>query len=339
MPKKRSDPIRLHHEGRDYTCKPGPGGTWYIHWTEGRRSRRVSTRAKFRTHAFAFLREWAKDSMPASAPTKVTTAQCWALKYGDGSNARAVDAWKALEPHFGDLAPPEVTQAVNDAYAKARGVAPSTLRVELAMLRAAWNEGVRQRLFAAEELPRLNPLPSPSPPRERVLSDAEIRRMLDYARHRNHRLWMFMHLALHTAARRTAIEELKWSQVDWQSGVIHYLKPGASQTRKRRASVPISAGLLPILRDAYAQRGDDPFVIGAGGHVNEAMRYLAKRVGVEGVTPHVFRHTAATIMARNGTPLWLVAKILGNTLAEVEQTYAKYQPGMAQAAVDGIVSI
>ena len=336
MPKKRYDPIRLHHNGVDYTCKPGPGGIWYVHWTEQRRSKRVSTRQKARTHAAAFLREWAAHAMPKRTATQVTIAECWALKYGDGSE-RAATVWKNLEPIFGHLRPGDVTQDDEDAYARARGVAPSTLRLELAMLRAAWNAGVKHGLLPAEDLPRLNPLPEPSPARERVLTGTEIDRLLAASRHHNYRLWVFIQIAIHTAARRTAIQELTWDQVDFDAGMIHFLKSGEKQTRKRKASVPISAKLRAILEDVYARRDPkDPFVIGEGGNVNAALRWAGKRADVEGATPHVFRHTAATIMAKNGVALWLIAKILGNTMAEVERTYAKYQPGMAQAAVDGI---
>lgn len=53
-----------------------------------------------------------------------------------------------------------------------------------------------------------------------------------------------------------------------------------------------------------------------------------------GISPHVLRHTAATHMARNGVPLWKIAKILGNTLAMVERVYAKWCPDDAAGTVD-----
>jgi integrase len=46
------------------------------------------------------------------------------------------------------------------------------------------------------------------------------------------------------------------------------------------------------------------------------------------------RHTAATIMARNGVSLWVIAQILGNTLEQVEKNYAKWQPGRHLDAVN-----
>jgi len=55
-----------------------------------------------------------------------------------------------------------------------------------------------------------------------------------------------------------------------------------------------------------------------------------------GISPHVIRHTAATHMARNGVPLWKIAKILGNTLAMVEKVYAKWSPDDPDGTVNRI---
>lgn len=326
--------IKRYAHGKCYTCKPDSRGTYYIHWTDGRRSKRESTRTKDVVTAQAFLDEWVAIAN-AHVPEQVWTCEdLWNEKYGRKGGERWKYAWANLGPHFGNLRPIEVTQAVEDAYARKRKVAPSTLRLELSLLRAAWNHGLKRGYITASDLPNLGPLPDPSPPRERWLSDAEVDRLFAIARHRP-RVWMFLHLALETAARRTAIQELTWDQVDWDAGVIHYLKPGERQSRKRKASVPISKTLLPVLREAQAHATDE-FVIGAGGNVNEALAAAAAKAKVNGVTPHVLRHTAATRMARAGVSLWIIAKVLGNTVEQVEKVYAKYQPGMAREAVEAI---
>ena len=76
-------------------------------------------------------------------------------------------------------------------------------------------------------------------------------------------------------------------------------------------------------------------VVRAG--LDPKQRYPVKdKVEATGVSPHVFRHTAATHMARRGVPLWIVANVLGNTLTMVEKVYAKWQPEWARAAVNMI---
>lgn len=327
--------LKRYADGRVYECRKN-GKVYYIYWTENRRSRRKSTGAGNLRDAQVVFNEFC--DMLDEQKTRdrgYTCEQIWNLRYGN-DDGRAAAAWKNLGPYFGKYRPREVTGIEEDAYRVSRNAAPSTIRLELCLLRASWNHAVKKRVLHPNDLPVMDPLPDPSPPRERWLDDDELSRLFAAAeRPGRERIRMFLYLALHTAARRTAIEELTWKQVDFQIGVIHYLPPGAKQTRKRKASVPISKTLRPVLEEAYRLRTSD-LVIGPGGHVNESLSTVARAAGVEGVTPHVLRHTAATIMARNGVSLWVIANILGNTVEQVENVYAKWVPGRHMEAVDVI---
>ena len=329
--------LSRYAHGTTYECRPEPKtGIYYIHWSEGGRSKRKTTGTRDVREAQAFFDEWCDltETAGTQAP-RYTCDELFVMRYGiDGGRAKY--AWAALKPWFGDKEPKAITQADLDRYAAARAVAPSTLRFEMAVLRAVWNHAVKTRVIKLEDTPVLAPLPAASPPRERWLTDEEIDKVLAAAEHPGReRVRMFSWLALHTGARRTAICELRWSQIDFKVGVIHFLPPGAQQTRKRKASVPISKGLRVVLEEAYARRaGAHALVIGTGGKINSAIERLGTAAGVEGLTPHVFRHTAGTVMARNGVPLWVIAKILGNTVEEVEKTYAKWVPGLHADAVN-----
>ncbi len=325
--------LRKFAQGRWYECKPAANGTFYVHWTEGGRSKRKTTGARSLDGAQAFLDEWCALTASPNPGRVLTCADLWPLKYPPGRSERVESARKNLMATFGRLAPSEITQDMEDAYIQKRGVAPSTIRLELSLLRATWNHAVKKRLLSTSDLPSLDALPKQSPPRERVLDRAEVDKVVCAAEAYSRRAWAFVWLAKETGARRNAIQELTWSQVDWEIGVIHYLAEGAVQSKKRRASVPISSALRPVLERLYADRRDD-YVIGAGGRINEALKAVGERAGVAGVTPHVFRHTAATQMVRNGVPLWVVAKILGNTVEQVEKVYAKFTPELHKDAVD-----
>lgn len=323
--------------GKRYVCRPTKNGVWYIFWSENRRSKRTSTGQKEEAAADAFLDEWLKlDGEEAS--DDLTCSDLWELKYGDkvpGDGDYYVR--EAVLPYFGDMLPRDVTPQVEARYKAQRNVAASTLRKELSMLRATWNHAVNKKgiPFTVNDLPDMDPLPAPSPPRDRWLRDAEVERLLAAAE-KGSRVWAFLHIALEAPARRTAIQELTWADnIDWDIGVIHFLKPGQKQTRKRRASVPISDRLRPVL-EYMLEHKKDPYVIGAGARINGAVHRVATAAKVEGVTPHVLRHTAATRMARAGVPLWLIAKVLGNTVEQVEKVYAKHSPEMLVDAVNAI---
>lgn len=327
--------IRKHAKGRWYVCRKADNGVWYIHWSEGGRSRRESTRQKEIGAAQAYFDEFLK--LEEAGPSDLlTVGDLFALRYPDPKERYRI-AWASLEPTFGALRPQEVTSAIEKAYGRRRGLAPSTLRFELAIVRACINHGVKRRLIDPQSLPVLDPLPDQSPPRTRWLTNDEVNRILA-ASDPMSRVGRFVRIALNTGARRQAILDLKWDQVDWEAdngrGVIHFLPDGESQTKKRRASVPISEGLRPLLERWHAARTSEHVV--GGKRINIAVERLGRRAGVSGLTPHVFRHTAATHMARKGVSLWVIAKVLGNTVEQVEKVYAKYQPDMARAGVEQI---
>lgn len=68
----------------------------------------------------------------------------------------------------------------------------------------------------------------------------------------------------------------------------------------------------------------------------KSIKRIAERAKVDDVSPHVLRHTAATNMARRGVSLYIVSKILGNSVAMVERVYAKHQPDDLREGIEKI---
>ena len=77
-------------------------------------------------------------------------------------------------------------------------------------------------------------------------------------------------------------------------------------------------------------------VVVRAGLAPKTPRATGERIKGTGISPHTFRHTAATQMARRGVPLYDIAGVLGNTLAMVERVYAHHCPGRLRAAVNSI---
>lgn len=334
-------------------------GIWYIHWTEGRRSKRVSTGAKEMdgpNGAKAFFGTWLLMEQQAAAPdaSGLTVGDIWTLYFERHvrPNAAAIDtaewSWRNLKQFFADRMVAQVTPAAIDEYVAARRAGKiarasgsSTVRRELNALRAClnWAAHPKRKLLLPAELPAFD-LPAESEPRDRWLRHDEIQRMLDAAAamrqgSRLSRGERFLWLALETAARKGAILQLTWDRVDFETGVIRYDVPGRRKTKKRRSAPPISSALRPVLERAYAERQGD-LVLDNGSEVWPIIKRIAKRAGVDDVSPHVLRHTAATHMARRGVPLWKVAGILACTMAMVERVYATHAPDGLRDAIEMI---
>jgi integrase len=119
-------------------------------------------------------------------------------------------------------------------------------------------------------------------------------------------------------------------------GLIHYQDPTMFRTKKGRATTPINALARGTLIDARAG-ATTPFVIEwAGQRVRSVKKGIAtagERAGTPWVTAHVFRHSAACILAEAGVPMAEIAQLLGHKDSRmVETVYAKFSPAYLQRA-------
>jgi integrase len=336
--------------------KPIKGSdVWYICWTDGSRSKRVSTRQTDLDKAKAFFAQWLLMEKAQPVPgAEFTVSDLWTIYFDKHVRVKSASVetaefvWKNLKPHFGDAPYVSITQDSVDAYIQKRQLGKigqksqgSTIRRELTVMRAClnWCAHAKRKIIEPNTIPYFD-MPESAPPRDRWLRPEEIKKMFDAAQtiRRGNRLSRgerFLWLALETAARKTAILELTWDRVDFETGVIHYNVPGRRQTKKRRSSVPISSTLLPVLLRAYEERRGD-LVMENGENIWRTVNIIAEKAGVAGVSPHVLRHTAATLMARRGVPLHQIAGVLGNTIAMVDDVYAHHAPDGLRSAIETI---
>jgi integrase len=350
--------------------KPDTKGVYYAHWSEDRRSQRKSMGTRERAEAEARFAQWLllRGTQPDGAGAVYTVGDCWTV-YSVKHLGKTVTAhgmtrtWELhLGPHFGGLTISEVNQDQVDGYVRKRTtgklgakVKPQTCRKELSQLMAMLNfcADPRQKMFSATVLEKWN-LPPNGEARERWLRMEEMQRLLSAAARMRRgptlsRGERFLWLALETAARKEAILDLTWDRVDFDTNTIHFDVPGRAKTKKRRAAVSISRALRPVLERAYKERENDlvmtnkasiwatvQWISIEAGFSAQAKVERGRKPKATGISPHVLRHTAATHMARAGVPLWKIAKILGNTLAVVESTYAKWAPEDPAGTVDMI---
>ena len=350
---------------RTPTLRRHDNGIIFMHWTEqtapgqrGRSKRRTTGTADMDA-AKRFLGKFLLlDQAEPATNGNLTVADCWTVydakhiqKHVAAPDTLAF-SWKNLEPHFGLLMVSQVSQDTVDSYElkRARGqigrpAKASTVRRELNALRGCfnWCAEPKRGILAKDMLPAFD-LPPEGDPNDRWLRADEIERLFRAAVRVSRRMdgggrmgrgERFLWLALETAGRSEALRQLTWDRVDFDTRTIDLNKPGRKKTKKRRAVVPISAALLPALQCMHRERVNN-HVLDNEAPVWKLIERIARRAEVPDVSPHVLRHTAATHMARRGVPLWLVAKVLGNSLQMTERVYAKHCPEDLRVAVDTI---
>ena len=235
-------------------------------------------------------------------------------------------AWKALEPHFGDLYPRDVDRkSCRDyhEYREAMGVANSTINKELKFLRAALNFS----LGSDHDGAMFEFLPEPEP-RDRWLSREEFNRLLDACKPPH--LRMFCHLAIATAARKAAIYELERHNVTFDNKGGGTISLGKKTNGKKRATVPMTKRLRKEIEIALESNETDFLVEYAGRPVKDvknAFNRAVRHAGIEDFTIHDLRHTAAVWMCERGTEMSKISTYLGHTRIDITRNvYAKYQP-------------
>ena len=122
----------------------------------------------------------------------------------------------------------------------------------------------------------------------------------------------------------------------WEQNLIDY---GPGHGNKHLAIVPMNAELRECLK-AYRKLACTDHVIERYGKpvddIKNGFASACERAGLEGVTPNVLRHTAATWMAIAAVPMREIARVLGDSEATVEKHYAKYHPDYLRTATGAL---
>lgn len=227
------------------------------------------------------------------------------------------------------LSPTQVERYV--AHRTAQGAKPGTINREFSLLRGCLNWAEKEGMIRRAS--HIKGLPKPSP-KMTVLTHEQAVRVVKVADEgTNWRPKVFVRLALGTGQRPGALVELRWDQVDLRNGVIDFRTP--DRRKKKRAIVPINDMVKHALRIAEANRESD-YVISRYGRrlatAQQLVRYLAKKARIKDLTPHVFRHTVASLLLQGGEDLLRVSKLLGHSSTVVtEQVYFKHPPSWLKA--------
>ena len=320
---------------------------FYITWTERGRSRERSTGTADRERAEAIFGEWLHVRRRRAGPrdpneilvTDVLTE--YAKERGRKVTAPAVmgRAIDSLTVFWQERVVGDVTPQTCSLYAEKRNRSAGTVRRELGVLAAAINLAHKNGRITH---PVAVQLPDISEPRDRWMTRKEAALLIRAARTPQARLYLplFILIGLYTGRRKEAILSLRWPQVDLESGRIDFEIAGRRRTNKKRGKVPISERLLPHLMRARKRGSDLGYVLHIDGkrigNIKKGFAAACKRAGLEGVTPHVLRHTAATWLMQRGTDLWQASGFLAMSQKTLQRVYGHHHPDFMRGAAEAI---
>ena len=254
---------------------------------------------------------------------KTVESICWALKH--------------LEPHFGLLTVPMITEKIVNAYKERRRTTPRSCNLELDYLKSciSWmvERGLCQPLpFRIQRLPYQEPIP-------RIPTPADLQKWLismegdgpwDPVEKRrrpgpkNALIWIMVRAGL----RFSEATQLRWENIDWQQRLIYYDSKGtAGRGRKKRVSVlpdEAHAILDPLKKESglvAPSDKSDPDDPQPYGNMKSLFRTASRRSGVHIKGPHTLRHICATYTLAATGDLRLTQATLGHTQIRTTERY------------------
>jgi len=359
MAKRQSQPWLKQHGN----------GIWYVHHSGGKRESLGETDAKEAEIAFG---RWLSlknqietlESMPLM--TEILKVYQDQRVYGereDGTpfvfdrNRVDVIIKHGLE-FFRGVRVNEIDNACIKKYSASRRAGkvgkkagPGTIRKELGCFSAACNWMVKNAeptsiRMSPSLVPPFNVMKPASPPaKDRVIYEDEMDKMLLDARKQRElrklgrlpRIERFLWMAFETGARGRVIEQLPWSQINFEQRMIDFQPKGRAKTKKRNPKVPISNALMPILEQAYAERRSD-WYMDSKASLRSAFQSFCDRWGYEDVTKHTLRHSFITQKVMAGVPLTEVAATVGDHVQTIIDNYLHLAPEHLMDAVNARLS-
>jgi integrase len=354
--------------------RPEPNGYYSIYYCDaakGHVTRRKSCQTTAYSEAQAVYHEFCDDCWIAvqtagpvapSRPTIDQLCERWidhARRAGkhDSNRYVLVAPRKVFGSYYKDdlVADPQLLQN----YASARFMVRKsghatewTIRRELGALQRVLNWAVEQKLITGELPGFKKVIPPPGASRDKFLDWDQRAWFWDQAmtwgrqvhahpvrQAQAPKIALFVALALETAARRGAILELTWDRVNFTTGRIAYKVPGKTYRIKQRPDpLPISQRLRPVLEEAYQRAPKDPSGKALGKVIDADIRdsfcVFTKAIGMAWVTPHVLRHTWASLAAMAGKSMPDISEVMADSITMVMRHYRHLSPGHLEGVMN-----
>jgi integrase len=138
--------------------------------------------------------------------------------------------------------------------------------------------------------------------------------------------------AIDTGMRRGEIFKLRWSDIDFENGIINIRAFNTKTLRQRHAA--ITARLFQELMRVWenSTQNPDELVFGVATSTKKAFATLRTKVGLPDLRFHDLRHTNATRLVSQHLPLSEVGRMLGHTQANTTYRYVNANVETAKRA-------
>lgn len=348
--------------------RKGDSPNWYIQWTWEGVSHCKSAHTADETAARQYLIDIEKKWNQAPVQEELTINQVLDIyfKYKEGEysvRGENVDHWMSnfrklkaevdhnklkrpgtppsIRDYFGYMKVSQLERQMGRDYVqllKKAAKSNATIAKRLSVLNSALSHCEDEKKISK---PTIMQLPPPPPPKNRIVTPEQIFHFLRMCADAPH-VETFSIIVLHTLSRKGAVLGLRWKEVDFDTRMIEFNPPGRIITKKKRIRTLMNDILLAQLQKAYSMRKTDYVIEWEGSSIKEigkAFRFYAHKAGMPWLSPHILRHTGASMLAASGVSMEKIAELMSDTVETTRKHYIKYSPEYLKEATDKLNEI
>jgi integrase len=225
---------------------------------------------------------------------------------------------KLLREAIGDIQIRTLTTPRIDEFKSkclARGARPQTINGYLRHIKAALSYAVDEGYIPKKPKMKMVPV-NKQAMNERIVSPADLKKILDAARNQDENLWRYFTVLLWTGARRREALNLTWQDCDFEKNYALLRETKGKNNRRVPLLPPVINALEPVKRDIgliFPKWHPDT--------CSHMFRDIAVSCGVN-ARLHDLRHSAASYMLQSGVPVQVVKEILGHSHLSTTMIYA-----------------
>ncbi len=262
-------------------------------------------------------------------------------------------------PVIGDVPLMKITTPMLEALvskAVKAGKSPATIRYIMTVISQVWNKAAERGIVQGDSPTRRVKTPKIDNRRMRFLNEEEARALLSALAVRSKDMHDIALVSLFCGLRAGEIHALTWGDLDFENGLIHvrdtknkinrlaFMTKEVREMLEQRRSVQATTDLVfpgangeqrQWVTDTFPRTVNDIGLNDTGEFTtDENDKQTAKKIidARQRVVFHTLRHTFASWLVKNGTPLYTVAELMGHTNLEITRRYSHLAPDTLKKA-------
>ena len=311
----------------------------------------AATAAQLRAERMRAVRHG--DELPKEKQAEITLSDVWKhynewLDTGKKDAATDRSYYKThIEPIFANYVISKITPFDLEKLKKdllTKDLAPATVKHVLVLIRQLINKAIMWNMWHGENPIKKIKLPKLNNRRERFLSKEEAKMLLKELEKASSQIYKIALISLHTGMRAGEIFALKWGHIDINNGMIHVADPKSGHARKAFMTSVIKEMFINIDAGQSEEFVFKSRVNNKIDRVSHTFRRAVDRLDFnKGITDprqivtfHTLRHTFASWLALQGTPILTIKELLGHQSLAMTERYSHLTPDHKRDAVEGI---